>query len=171
MSDTINKKLPKPEKGDVKLKKRQAQIALPMKKGETRFCMFPFQKPNIFDGFFSLCCASSLRAYPEPWQYFEEGSIEPGWCSDYMVRLRKSLLLGDQNNMITACRLCERAPAVSPETMQLHVALHSYTYKPCPEVIKVCKNLEYHFPAYQMEMKDIGVAAYSYPDFIQEAES
>ena len=175
MEDGMQKKLdgglPAPEKGDLQLKKRQALISLPMRNGETRFCMFPFQKPSIFEDYFSLCCASALRAYPEPWQHFVDGSIAPAWCGDYMVRLREALLVGDHKNMIPACIHCERAPSVSPKTMQLHIALHSNTYKACPEALNVCGKLKDHYPEYQEELRSIGVVPYKYPEQDKEAAS
>jgi MoaA/NifB/PqqE/SkfB family radical SAM enzyme len=92
-------------------------------KGETRLCLFPFNKPYIgINGTVNLCCSKTARDVIMG-NISENGFISV-WSNAKYRNLRKGLLTG--KDLPEYCIRCNREIAVPIGIMQRHIAAHCY---------------------------------------------
>jgi MoaA/NifB/PqqE/SkfB family radical SAM enzyme len=88
--------------------------------GQTKLCLFPFDKPFVgLNGSVGLCCSSTGRDVEMG--NADHSSLAGVWFGPNYRALRESILSGE--NLPDFCARCPRAPNVSPKTMELHAAL------------------------------------------------
>lgn len=88
--------------------------------GETKLCMFPFEKPFVgLNGSVGLCCSTTGRDVEMG--NADISSLREVWHGESYTALRRSLLTGE--NLPGFCAQCPRAPNVEPKTMEMHAAL------------------------------------------------
>lgn len=143
-----------------------AHEALPLNLGQTRFCLFPFSKPNIVqrdgDFYVGLCCSSSLKKFPIT-LLLEDGALADVWNNKVYEDIRRSLLTGE--NMPPACVYCERAVGIDPVDMQFHVALwHSRKTGDERSLAYLRRNAS-RYNQYASAMMEIGEKPLEIPDF------
>lgn len=104
-----------------------AKRVIPLKSGDTRFCILPFTKPQIHNNQVYLCCSQSLKVYPVRGQIDHLGEISPEkplieiWNGEDYRKIRQGMLTG--TDLPKACANCEKSPSVPPIVMQFHIAL------------------------------------------------
>jgi len=92
----------------------------PVGPGQTKLCLFPFDKPFVgLNGSVGLCCSSTGRDVEMG--NADQSSLAGVWFGPNYRALRESILSGE--SLPDFCARCPRAPNVSPKTMELHAAL------------------------------------------------
>lgn len=128
-------------------------VRRPLATGQTRYCLFPFEKPSLtISGETGLCCSPKGR-------YIRMGNAEKEsfgeiWRGYDYVKIRKALLTGE--DMPPYCLNCERAPEVSPIVLQMDVALRQLYYFKNDGLKKFVIANRSYYPEYVEGIKKIG---------------
>ena len=122
--------------------------------GQTKLCMFPFEKPFVgINGSVGLCCSSTGRNVEMG--NADVAGFDAVWSGTNYVGLRRALLRGEA--LPDFCRRCPRVPNVAPGTMQLHAALVLARTTGRLGDILGALSLARHYPAYRHETHRLGV--------------
>ncbi len=126
----------------------------PTQPGQTKLCLFPFEKPFVgINGSVGLCCSSTGRNV-------EMGNADVAgfasvWSGANYVGLRRTLLRGE--GLPDFCARCPRIPNVAPSTLQVHVALllarSTGRLRDAFGALSVARQ----YPHYRREMQAVGV--------------
>ncbi|MCH7598247.1 MAG: radical SAM protein, partial [Myxococcales bacterium] len=124
----------------------------PVSRGETKLCLFPFEKPFVgLNGSVGLCCSTTGRDVEMG--NADVSSFGAVWHGESYTALRRSLLTGE--NLPGFCAQCPRAPNVKPKTMELHAALlHARTTGRFTGIAIALRNLA-HYRRYRRELAQL----------------
>ncbi len=126
----------------------------PTAKGQTKLCLFPFEKPFVgINGSVGLCCSSTGRNVEMG--NADVAGFDAVWGGSNYVGLRRALLRGEA--LPDFCRLCPRVPNVTPGTMQMHAALLLARTTGRPRDLLGALAIVRHYPTYRRETTALGV--------------
>ena len=127
----------------------------PVRPGQTKLCLFPFDKPFVgLNGSVGLCCSSTGRNVEMG--NADLDSFGAVWHGDSYSALRRSLLTGA--NLPDFCAHCPRVPNVHPKTMEVHAALLlSRSTGRLTGFMIALRNIA-HYPRYRAELEALNMA-------------
>lgn len=123
--------------------------------GETKFCLFPFEKPFVgLNGSVGLCCSSTGRNVEMG--NADHSSFGVVWHGESYTALRRAMITGE--NLPGFCSHCPRAPNVHPKTMEMHVALlHSRSTGGTAGSLIALRNAA-HYRRYRRELAALNIS-------------
>lgn len=126
----------------------------PTPAGQTKLCLFPFEKPFVgINGSVGLCCSSTGRNVEMG--NADLAGFEAVWTGANYTGLRRALLRGE--GLPDFCQQCPRVPNVAPETMQVHAALLLARSTGRLRDLLGALTLVRAYPAYRRETTAVGI--------------
>lgn len=133
--------------------------------GETRFCMAPFNKPNIFKDVVSPCCSKSARRNQVRMGFIGEDGLFPVWDNEAYRQTRTGLLTGE--GLPDFCLECERAPIVPKEVMIVHLALWLHVACGQKKALETLREYKAHYPLYLETMQRLSLPLITPPEALR----
>ena len=170
--DDFGKSAPEPGTQDAST---AAQTSLPIyddrkiqppEPGETRFCMAPFNKPNIFKNVVSPCCSKSANRSRARMGFIGEDGVFPVWDNEVYRQTRIGLLTGE--GLPGFCLECERAPIVPKEVMIVHLALWLHVACGQKKALETLREYKAHYSLYLETMKRLSLPLITPPKALHE---
>lgn len=132
--------------------------ALPLRSGETRFCLFPWSMMTTGGSsgarWASYCCSQAARRYLPGFTFTDE-SLSEIWNRPSYRALRRSLLTGER--LPKACVNCERSPSVPVQALTIHVVLLAYGAEHTCELSEMIDTIRPAYESYRQSLSAIGV--------------
>jgi hypothetical protein len=150
--------------GQAKKTKNYEEIG-PPGPGETRFCMFPFNKPTLNRWDVTPCCSKSTSKVKVIMGKLGPDGILPIWDNQAYRDLRTAILTGEK--MPDYCKVCERAPIVPKEVMILQTALFLHVERRQEEPFHIiCQFLRF-YDLYVEHMRKLSIEPIPLPRVLE----